>query len=82
MDEQLIIDINNYLQKLTEDVVKPMYGVREKSSIHLISKSLDQEVFWVALYPTIFDKAAYLWYTIFNYHCFYNGKERTALVTA
>ena len=33
------------------------------------------------LYQTIFDKAAYLWYALSNYHCFYNGNKRTALVT-
>ncbi|WP_088815592.1 MULTISPECIES: type II toxin-antitoxin system death-on-curing family toxin [Listeria] len=81
MNEQLIIDINNFLQKLTENVVKPMYGVRDKNSIQLISQSLNQEVFGVELYPTIFDKAAYLWYSLSNYHCFYNGNKRTALVT-
>lgn len=82
MNEQLIIDINNFLQKLTENVVKPMYGIRDKNSIQLISQSLNQEVFGVQLYPTIFDKAAYLWYALSNYHCFYNGNKRTALVTA
>lgn len=81
MNEQLIIDINNFLQKLTENVVKPMYGIRNKNSIQLISQSLNQEVFGVELYPTIFDKAAYLWYALSNYHCFYNGNKRTALVT-
>lgn len=81
MDEQLIIDINNFLQKLTENVVKPMYGIRDKNSIKLISQSLNQEVFGVELYPTIFDKSAYLWYALSNYHCFYNGNKRTALVT-
>lgn len=81
MNKQLIIDINNFLQKLTENVVKPMYGIRDKNSIQLISQSLNQEVFGVELYPTIFDKAAYLWYALSNYHCFYNGNKRTALVT-
>lgn len=81
MNEQLIIDINNFLQKLTENVVKPMYGIRDKNSIQLISQSLNQEVFGVELYPTIFDKAAYIWYSLSNYHCFYNGNKRTALVT-
>lgn len=81
MNEQLIIDINNFLQKLTENVVKPMYGIRDKNSIQLISQSLNQEVFGVELYPTIFDKASYLWYALSNYHCFYNGNKRTALVT-
>lgn len=81
MNEQLIIDINNFLQKLTENVVKPMYGIRDKNSIKLISQSLNQEVFGLELYPTIFDKAAYLWYALSNYHCFYNGNKRTALVT-
>ncbi|MFK4568350.1 type II toxin-antitoxin system death-on-curing family toxin [Enterococcus sp. UD-01] len=81
MNEQLIIDINNFLQKLTQNVVKPMYGIRDKNSIQLISQSLNQEVFGVELYPTIFDKAAYLWYALSNYHCFYNGNKRTALVT-
>lgn len=81
MNEQLIIDINNFLQKLTENVVKPMYGIRDKNSIKLISQSLNQEIFGVELYPTIFDKAAYLWYALSNYHCFYNGNKRTALVT-
>ncbi|MBC2301640.1 type II toxin-antitoxin system death-on-curing family toxin [Listeria welshimeri] len=81
MNEQLIIDINNFLQKLTENVAKPMYGIRDKNSIQLISQSLNQEVFGVELYPTIFDKASYLWYALSNYHCFYNGNKRTALVT-
>ncbi|MBO0468866.1 type II toxin-antitoxin system death-on-curing family toxin [Enterococcus plantarum] len=81
MNEQLIIDINNFLQKLTQNVVKPMYGIRDKNSIQLISQSLNQEVFGVELYPTFFDKAAYLWYALSNYHCFYNGNKRTALVT-
>lgn len=81
MNDQLIIDINSFLQKLTQNVVKPMYGVRDKNSIQLISQSLNQEVFGVELYPTIFDKAAYLWYALSNYHCFYNGNKRTALVT-
>ncbi|EHP2986168.1 TPA: type II toxin-antitoxin system death-on-curing family toxin [Listeria monocytogenes] len=81
MNEQLIIEINNYLQKLTENVVKPMYGIRDENSLHLIFQSLDQEVFGVELHPTIFDKASYLWYSLANYHCFYNGNKRTALVT-
>ncbi|MBF2629136.1 type II toxin-antitoxin system death-on-curing family toxin [Listeria seeligeri] len=81
MDEQLIIDINNFLQKSTENVVKPMYGIKDKNSIQLISQSLNQEVFGVELYPSIFDKAAYIWYALSNYHCFYNGNKRTALVT-
>ncbi|CUL42369.1 type II toxin-antitoxin system death-on-curing family toxin [Listeria monocytogenes] len=81
MNEQLIVNINNYLQKLTENVVKPMYGIRDENSIHLIFQSLNQEVFGVELHPTIFDKAAYLWYSLANYHCFYNGNKRTALVT-
>lgn len=81
MNEQLIIDINNFLQKLTENVVKPMYGIRDKNAIQLISQSLNQEVFGVELHPTIFDKAAYLWYALSNYHGFYNGNKRTALVT-
>lgn len=68
MNEQLIIDSNNFLQKLTENVVKPMYGIRDKNSIQLISQSLNQEVFGVQLYPTIFDKVAYLWYVLSNYH--------------
>ncbi|MGX7420046.1 type II toxin-antitoxin system death-on-curing family toxin [Carnobacterium gallinarum] len=42
---------------------------------------MNQQIFGVELYPTIFDKAAYLWYTFSNYHCFYNGNKRTALVT-
>ncbi|MCV79560.1 type II toxin-antitoxin system death-on-curing family toxin [Listeria monocytogenes] len=81
MNEQLIIEINNYLQRLTENVVKPMYGIRDENSLHLIFQSLDQEVFGVELHPTIFDKASYLWYSLANYHCFYNGNKRTALVT-
>ncbi|EAC4665008.1 type II toxin-antitoxin system death-on-curing family toxin [Listeria monocytogenes serotype 4c] len=81
MNEQLIIEINNYLQKLTENVVKPMYGIRDENSLHLIFQSLEQEVFGVELHPTIFDKASYLWYSLANYHCFYNGNKRTALVT-
>ena len=81
MNEKLIIDINNFLQKLTENIVKPMYGVRDKNSVQLISETLNQEVFGVELYPTIFDKASYLWYSLSNYHCFFNGNKRTALVT-
>ena len=54
MNEQLIIDINKFLQKLTENVVKPMYDIRDTNSIQLISQSLNQEVFGVELYPTIF----------------------------
>ncbi|WP_314066081.1 type II toxin-antitoxin system death-on-curing family toxin [uncultured Vagococcus sp.] len=81
MNEQLIIDINNHIQKLTVGVIDPMYGIRDRSSVCLISQTLDQEVFGVKLYPTVLDKAAYLWYALSNYHCFYNGNKRTALVT-
>lgn len=58
-----------------------MYGIRGRSSVCLISRTLDQEVFGVKLYPTVLDKAAYLWYARSNYPCFYNGNKRTALVT-
>lgn len=81
MNEKLIIDIHNFIQKLTRNVVISMYGIRDKNSIQLICQSLHQEVFGVELHPVIFDKAAYLWYALSNYDCFYNRNKRTALVT-
>ncbi|MBP1045621.1 type II toxin-antitoxin system death-on-curing family toxin [Enterococcus sp. BWM-S5] len=82
MTEKTLIEINDFCQKKTETHVKPMYGVRESSGLASIAVSVDQNVFGVAVYPTVFSKAAFLWRSITNYHCFYNGNKRTGIVTA
>ena len=81
MTEIQIIEINRYLQDYTLSIVKPMYGIRDKDSLNSIVQSLDQVVFDTELYPSVFDKAAHLWYSLINRHCFYNGNKRTALAT-
>lgn len=59
-----------------------MYGVRDRKGLASISASVDQSVFGIDIYPTVFSKATFLWRSLTNYHCFYNGNKRTAFVTA
>jgi death-on-curing protein len=79
MSEEQLVTINLFLQTFTLNLIKPMYGIRDKNSLDSISQSLNQIVFDVELYPTIIDKAAQLWFSLINSHCFYNGNKRTAL---
>lgn len=82
LTENTLIDINVFCQKKTEHLVKSMPGVRDRSGLSSIAASVDQHVFGTAIYPTPLSKAAFLWRSITNYHCFYNGNKRTAFVAA
>lgn len=82
LDEAVLIEINDFCQKKTAHKVKGMYGVRDQNGLRSIAASVDQNVFGIDIYPNVFSKAAYLWRSITNYHCFYNGNKRTAFLAA
>ncbi|MGC6769737.1 type II toxin-antitoxin system death-on-curing family toxin [Enterococcus sp. LJL51] len=77
----LFTEINDFCQKKAEHLVSPMYGIRDEHGLESIAASVDQYVFDREVYPNLFSKAAFVWMSLTNYHCFYNGNKRTALFT-
>lgn len=78
---QDIIMINLWGQKIIEDEVKVTEGIRDANLLHSIPKAICQSFSGEELYPTVYDKSSYIWYTLSQYHCFIDGNKRTALVT-
>lgn len=75
-----LLQINIMGQKIVENDVLAMYGVREEHLLSSIPNSIKQNVFGKELYPTIIDKCSHIWEVLSKYHCFYNGNKRTALI--
>lgn len=78
---QDIIDINLWCQKIVSENVKPTDGIRDINLLKSIPESINQSFSGEELYPTIYDKSTYLWYSLSQCHCFVDGNKRTALVT-
>ncbi len=81
LNYQDIIMINLWCQQIVEEKVKPTEGIREYNLLISIPESINQCFSGQELYPTIYDKSAYLWYSLSQYHCFADGNKRTALLT-
>lgn len=79
---QDILNINLWCQKIVADNIIPTYGIRDHNLLSSIPESVIQSFDGIDLYPTVYDKCAYLWYSLSQYHCFTDGNKRTALVTA
>ncbi|WP_260449023.1 type II toxin-antitoxin system death-on-curing family toxin [Listeria booriae] len=77
-----IMEINEFSQNLFKE--EGIYGVKGVKDHNLLCSAVDSikadYVFGVAAYPTIVDKAAQLWFSLANNHCFSNGNKRTALL--
>jgi death-on-curing family protein len=74
-----IIYINHECQLISQDVVLVTYGIRDESLLNSIPISIKQTYDGIYLYPDIHSKASHLWYTLSQYHCFYDGNKRTGL---
>jgi death on curing protein len=76
-----IVMINLWSQQIIEEKVKPTEGIRDYNLLMSIPESINQSFSGQELYPTVYDKSAYLWYSLSRYHCFIDGNKRTALLT-
>ena len=79
---QDIVEINLWCQQIVAEDVKPTYGIRDYNLLRSIPESVDQSFAGEALYPTVYDKCTYLWFSLSQFHCFADGNKRTALVVA
>lgn len=75
-----IVSINVWAQRIIENNIVPSFGIREENLLMSIPEMVDQNIGGQELYPTIYDKAAYLWGSLSKYHCFFDGNKRTALL--
>lgn len=76
-----ILNTNLWCQQVVADNIKPTYGIRDDNLLRSISESVVQSFDGIDLYPTVYDKCSYLWYSLSQYHCFIDGNKRTALIT-
>lgn len=75
-----IVIINLWSQQIIEEKVKPTEGIRDYNLLMSIPESINQSFSGQELYPTVYEKSAYLWYSLSQYHCFIDGNKRTALL--
>ena len=76
-----IVQINVWVQNITEKQIKSTLGIRELNVLKSIPESIQQTFDGIELYPTLQDKAICLWVSLSRYHCFVDGNKRTALMT-
>lgn len=57
-------------------------GIRDRGRLESAIKSVKQEVFGEALYPSVFEKAAVLLRGIIGDHPFVDGNKRTGIMSA
>ncbi|OIL77776.1 type II toxin-antitoxin system death-on-curing family toxin, partial [Oenococcus oeni] len=75
-----MIDLNNQAETIfTEDGI---YGLKDRNGLDSVLALMNQETFGRDYYPTIIDKASFLWYTIATKQLFHNGNKRTAFLSA
>lgn len=79
-----LVETNEIAQTLFEEEgIYGVEGVRDSNLLHSIVNILSIDSYFGEPYhPTVLEKAAYLWYSIANYHCFFNGNKRTSLLCA
>ncbi len=75
-----LVTVNERGQQIAHEVT-PCYGIRDEHLLQSIPNSIYQTIFGQEIYPSVFDKSAYLWEALCNFHCFYNGNKRTALLS-
>lgn len=76
-----LIDINLWCRKIILGNIEIDNDIREYNLLMSIPNAINQSFDGEYLYPTIYDKSSYLWYSLSKYHCFIDGNKRTALVT-
>ncbi|MHA5107695.1 death-on-curing protein [Oenococcus oeni] len=75
-----MIGLNNQAETIfTEDGI---YGLKDRNGLDSVLALMNQETFGRDYYPTIIDKASFLWYTIATKQLFHNGNKRTAFLSA
>lgn len=75
-----LIDINLWCRKIILGNIEMDNDIREQNLLMSIPNAINQSFGGEDLYPTIYDKSSYLWYSLTKYHCFIDGNKRTALV--
>lgn len=78
---QDILNVNLWCQEIVAESITPTYGIRDDNLLSSIPESVIQSFDGIDLYPTVYDKCAYLWFSLSQYHCFADGNKRTTLVT-
>lgn len=80
LDFNDLLLINTWGQNIVKNEITPTLGIREDNLLKSIPEAVKQSFGGVEVYPTIQDKAVYLWESLSKYHCFVDGNKRTSLL--
>ncbi|MDR2833490.1 MAG: type II toxin-antitoxin system death-on-curing family toxin [Streptococcaceae bacterium] len=79
LSEQNVIDFNSYLIK--KDSPKEQILTKEPASLSAILEGMKQEFFEMEAYPSIEEKASFLFVGLILKHIFGNANKRTAVMS-